>query len=545
MRLSLFDYQTAAVESVLNTLYKQRSEYEPGYGRPPGVSASSLSACTGAGKTVIASAVIETLLRGSTEFNFLSDPTAVVLWLTDDESLNNQTRNRMLTCTELSSGQLVSIDTPDFPEKFDTGTVYFLNVQKLYPNASNYTQRSDARPWTLWDTINNTINASGHTLYLILDEAHKGMKNGRADKRSTALSLINGADGRSPVPIVFGISATLERFTTAMNGAQGRTIYAGTEVSVADVQESGLLKDTVILTSPDESGVFDTTLLAAAVSHAVKQTERWKTYCEEQGIDEVVPLLVVQVGDKMDSDLSSYLKCITDGWNGLDQHNIRHVFGEHKDVVCGGYTIRHIEPERVQDASAVKVLFAKTAVNTGWDCPRAEVLFSERGGKDRTHITQLLGRMVRTPLARRVPSDENLNAVMCLLPKFDSAATSEIVTALTNREFDGPDDGTGGSSNNGSTTVISGASKVELRRNTALDPEVFEALTKLPSGFAPPPCPSRLTTCRGSPRHCAGTPFRTPTGTSVTCARTPSATRRRFCCTFSPPRCPTLPTRSS
>jgi hypothetical protein len=37
----------------------------------------------------------------------------------------------------------------------------------------------------------------------------------------------------------------------------------------------------------------------------------------------------------------------------------------------------------------------------------------------RTHITQLMGRMVRTPLARRVESDERLNAVTCYLPHFD------------------------------------------------------------------------------------------------------------------------------
>ena len=35
---------------------------------------------------------------------------------------------------------------------------------------------------------------------------------------------------------------------------------------------------------------------------------------------------------------------------------------------------------------------------------------------DKTHITQLLGRMVRTPLARRIPGNERLNAVDCLLP---------------------------------------------------------------------------------------------------------------------------------
>ena len=50
----------------------------------------------------------------------------------------------------------------------------------------------------------------------------------------------------------------------------------------------------------------------------------------------------------------------------------------------------YIEPQRVQDAKHVRVLLAKSAISTGWDCPRAEVLVSMRPAKDRTHITQLL-----------------------------------------------------------------------------------------------------------------------------------------------------------
>ncbi len=51
----------------------------------------------------------------------------------------------------------------------------------------------------------------------------------------------------------------------------------------------------------------------------------------------------------------------------------------------------------------MRVLIAKDAISTGWDCPRAEVLVSFRPAQDNTHITQLLGRMVRSPLARRDP----------------------------------------------------------------------------------------------------------------------------------------------
>ncbi len=79
----------------------------------------------------------------------------------------------------------------------------------------------------------------------------------------------------------------------------------------------------------------------------------------------------------------------------------------------------------------MRVLVAKDAISTGWDCPRAEVLVSFRPAKDHTHITQLLGRMVRNPLARRVPGDERLNSVDCILPFFDRTTAGNVVKFLT------------------------------------------------------------------------------------------------------------------
>ncbi len=94
------------------------------------------------------------------------------------------------------------------------------------------------------------------------------------------------------------------------------------------------------------------------------------------------------------------------------------------------HAVPYISPERVQDASWVRVLLAKDAISTGWDCPRAEVMVSFRPAKDQTHITQLLGRMVRTPLARRIPGNDRLNAVDCLLPFFDAQAVAAVADAL-------------------------------------------------------------------------------------------------------------------
>lgn len=497
MHFSLFDYQDAAARDVLGKLDTAREIYrDPKYNKR---TAFALAAVTGAGKTVIASAVIEALFNGSTEYDIEPDPTAVILWLTDDESLNNQTKGRMLTASELNPNQLASINNPDFPEILDPSTVYFLNVQKLYDGSTSYTQPTATRPWTLWDTIKNTIEEPTRTLYLILDEAHKGMSNGKQNKSTTVLRLVNGEGTRPPIPIVWGISATPERFKKAMEGATGRMTEDDVVVSVAEVQESGLLKDTIILNAPGESGKFETTMLRAAVASVKDQTQRWEAYCEDQGVDPVIPLLVVQIADKpSDAELKLIVGTILEEWNELTEKNFRHVFGDHTDTTTAGISIHHVEPETVQEKTYIRVLLAKNAVNTGWDCPRAEVLFSMRGGRDRTFITQFLGRMVRTPLARRIPSDELLNSVTCLLPKFDAQTTDEVAKALTNRAYDEHSSGadTGGDKQRVlrdpaelhlNVEPPGGADDDDPRKESYVPQAVFELFPLLPSETKPEP----------------------------------------------------------
>ena len=491
MHLSLFDYQDTAARGILANIDDARNMYRD-RGR---LSSFALSACTGAGKTVIASAVIEALFRGSENFDTEPDPTAVVLWLTDDESLNNQTRNRIIQSSELHSEQLVSIDSPDFPRILDPGHVYFLNVQKLHDGSTNYIRASNSRPWSLWDTIGNTIRDDKRTMYLVLDEAHKGMGTNAKSRATTVLRLINGEGGPSPVPIVWGISATPERFRAAMAKVEGRTTFADVVVPPSEVQASGLLKDTVILSSPDETGQFGTTLLRIAVTRVVEQSHRWETYCKDQGIDPVNPLLVVQIEDKPSKDtLDAIVSTLREEWPDLTPKSIRHVLGDHADIVAAGWTIPHVDPETVQEKDHIRVLLAKNAVNTGWDCPRAEVLISMRGGQDPTFITQLIGRMVRTPLARRIPSDEMLNSVMCLLPRFNEDTTKSVVDHLSSHTFDGDgtgDDGDGMKVIRDEVVVTrniepaSGAPDTDPRKDTYVPEEVFAALAALPSETRP------------------------------------------------------------
>lgn len=500
MRFTLKDYQDDAVEEVLRNLADARDDWHRRH-RPV---AFSLTATTGAGKTVMAAAVIEALFEGNDDFDFERDPGAVVLWFTDDPSLNEQTRFRLMEAGDrIGHSRLMVIGNTFNQEKLEPGKVYFLNAQKLSKNSMLVRGPSedeqdplferavmpDGRSFTMWATIRNTIEDDQLTLYMILDEAHRGMKprsaTDRAERSTIVTRLINGANQDPAVPIVWGISATVDRFNQAMVKAQGRTSYPSIVVDSRRVQESGLLKDDIRLGFPATSGHFDTVLLKQAARKAKETTALWRAYAagEDDGDESVVPLLVVQVPNTPSDDLLlSAFDTIRDEWPELAPDAMAHVFGEHAAIELGSHVVPHVSPEKVQESTHIRVLFAKDAVSTGWDCPRAEVLISFRAAQDRTHITQLLGRMVRTPLARRVPGNDLLNSVECVLPHFNKSTATTMADMLLGKRADG-DDGSGDTGGGDGRRVL--FAPVDMQVNAAIPQSVWDTFDQLPSETLP------------------------------------------------------------
>ncbi len=495
MKFTLKDYQEEAVERVLSNFKKASKRWH----EDEDIHAFSLAATTGAGKTVMAAAVFEALFYGEDTFDFEPDNGAVVIWFSDDPSLNEQTRFRLMESSDrLDHSDLVVVQSDFCDEQFSPGKIYFLNTQKLgkksllvrgHDEIGTQTNlfkpaRPDLRASTIWDTITNTIEDPNLTLYLVLDEAHRGMGNtsdkNKKDKTTIVKKLINGFGSVPPVPIVLGVSATVERFNTAMSDAQseGRILIPNVEVDSRKVQESGLLKDTIMLEVPEDVGSFDTVLLMRATEKIKEMTKLWEAYANDQEDVEVVkPLMVFQVPNTPDEDeIAKSIDIILKNWTDIDSKAIAHVFGERTSLQFGSYNIPHISPERVQESEHIRVLIAKDAISTGWDCPRAEVMISFRPAKDKTHITQLMGRMVRTPLARRIAGNEKLNSVSCLLPFFDTKTVEEVAQKL----MEGSHDGEG--KIEGRKILID---SIELAPNKKVSEEIWDKFKSIPSQTLP------------------------------------------------------------
>lgn len=486
MKFTLKDYQDGAVLDVLENLRKARKRWHEDGDRH----AFSLTAATGAGKTVMAAAVFEALFHGDDGYDFDRDPGAVVLWFSDDPSLNEQTRFRLMESSDrLRYTDLVVVENTFNRSKFDAGKIYFLNTQKLGAKSllvrghdsedddgTFPEMRPDLRSHTIWDTIRNTVEDPSLTLYLVLDEAHRGLGKPNRERPTIVKRLINGERDVPGIPVVWGISATVERFNRAMEGVLGRSTLPSVTVDASRVRDSGLLKDTIVLDIPDEAtGDFDTVLVRRAVEKLRESTKEWREYAEQQRDSEaVLPLMVLQVPNKPNPrEVGRTLEVIFQHWPELEESSVAHVFGEHTTQTFGRYSVPYIQPQRVQGDTWVRVLVAKDAISTGWDCPRAEVMVSFRPAKDRTYIAQLLGRMVRTPLARRIPGSDKLNSVDCLLPKFDREAVEGVIDSLREGSGDTPPTG----------RIL--VKPKEMRPNREIPEAVWDKFVSLPSQIRP------------------------------------------------------------
>ena len=374
---------------------------------------------------------------------------------------------------------MVIVEPPFSQEQFDPGRIYFLNTQKLGKD-SLLTKPGDGRDYTVWQTIQNTATAQAGHFYLVIDEAHRGMteKRGEREQATTIVQrLIKGypEGGLQPLKLIIGMSATPDRFSRLIEGT-GR-IYRPVDIKPDDVKYSGLLKDRIILYHPNENQPADWSLLEEATKRWRRFREAWHDYCQAQNMESIIePVIVVQVEDGDEkvltrTNLDELIQVVERVTGRLPEGAWAHAFQEDTTIERGGQKIRKIDASKIEFDPSVQVVLFKMSLTTGWDCPRAEVMMSFRRAKDHTLIAQLVGRMVRTPLARAVEGQEFLNTVSLYLPHYDDEGLKAILDKLNN-----PDPETGGVA----VGVEDGMQLVQLQRDPA-KAGLFEKLENLPT----------------------------------------------------------------
>lgn len=455
MKVTLFDFQKDALHQLRDKLTAARN-----FASSDNPQAIAFSAPTGSGKTIVMTALFEAILDEPDDqlewpLDWQPQPDAVILWVSDMPELNEQTKLKIEGKSDrvYRVNQLISIDSSFDAERLTGGKVYFINTQKL-GNDKLLTRVGDGRNWSIWETLTNTAKAIPDRFYVVIDEAHRGMASGRGAKEAQTLMqrfLLGYPEaGLIKMPLVIGISATPKRFMDLLEHAP-HTVHK-VAIPPDEVRQSGLLKDRILIHHPESATTAEMTLLEEAARRWAQMTAAWANYCKEEGESVVWPVLVVQVDNATANAVTK--TSLVDALNvieraigrRLNEGEVAHALHDTGDMDVGGRKVRKVDASRIDADKNIGVVFFKTSLSTGWDCPRAEVMMSFRRAEDHTYIAQLLGRMVRTPLARRIERDAALNDVHLFLPYFDTQAVTSVVESLHNVE-DVPPSETGSSRN--------------------------------------------------------------------------------------------------
>lgn len=436
MRDTLFRFQEDALTELHSKIEKAHlmwSENDP--------QVISFSAPTGSGKTIIMTTLFEGILYGTADS--IGDPDAIFIWLSDSPELNAQTRLKIESKSDkIRVHDMVTIDASFNAEYLEGGHIYFLNTQKLGTDKL-LTGTSDNRQYSIWETISNTAQRSPKHLYVVIDEAHRGT-NTTVQAQNKAQSIIqkfikgSPEDGLCVMPLIIGVTATPQRFDTLIAGTS--STVQKVIVPPEHVRESGLLKDRIIIHYPDIALTANMTMLKGAIENWQNKCSHWQSYCDKENERQVNPILVIQVEDGSEreatrTDLSVCIDLIEESLGRkLLPGEAVHTLHDKGNINVRDVEIRQVEASRIEEDEAIRIVFFKMSLSTGWDCPRAETMMSFRSAQDYTYIAQLLGRMIRTPLARRVSSDAELNNVSLFLPYFNEETVKDVIQALHDNE---------------------------------------------------------------------------------------------------------------
>lgn len=435
MREELISFQQTAVSKLLAAIHSARA-YHKADGRPQVI---AFRAPTGSGKTIVMTAVIENILNGTETAP--GQPEAIFVWLSDSPQLNEQSKAKIIAKSDKIRNQCVTISDDSFDREFlEDGKIYFLNTQKL-GKSSRLTNNGDSRTYTIWQTLQNTAEQKGDQLYIIIDEAHRGMRDRDAARATTIMQkFLKGseADGLEAMPLVIGMSATDERFRRLVGNIS--SVRHDVAVRPEEVRSSGLLKDRIIITYPEQDSIDEMVILQAAADEWKDKCDHWNRYCKTQQLPQVCPALVIQVENRSSDSASATEigECLAriKGRTGANfsEYEVVHTFGQTATIEAGGLKIHHVEAADIADNTKIRVVFFKENLSTGWDCPRAETMMSFRCAQDATYIAQLLGRMIRTPLHQHILGDETLNEVRLFLPHFNRDNVESVMKALQDEE---------------------------------------------------------------------------------------------------------------
>ena len=319
---------------------------------------------TGSGKTFMAASLFEELAEENPSVNFC------ILWACPGKGeLHKQSFDAVKTY--LGGNPVCSLLEDDFfgsRKYIKDKEIVFINWEKLIQKdketgkwANNLMKNQEGMNFI--DVIEKT-KQNGTRVILVIDESHIG-----ASQKARIQEFIN---------TIIIPNIVLEMSATPLNN------HIDVEVEAQKVVDEGMIKEDVIV----NQGINELLVLQKGYDKRQEIVEEYNKLNIA-----VNPLVLIQIpnvdeGEAKKLVIKDFLR-----EKGITEDNGKLKFW------CddkGNFDKKAIK----KNNDITEYLVFKTAVATGWDCPRAHILIKFRDGKSETFETQTIGRILRTAEAK-------------------------------------------------------------------------------------------------------------------------------------------------
>jgi type III restriction enzyme len=377
MKIILKDYQQKAVDTLtekVSLFLDSNNDHKK---------TAVLQAPTGSGKTIMVASFIESLINKNKESESSLDFTFV--WLSIGKGdLHNQSR-RSLERVFDGFPIVQSVDGVFGTSQYELlkDSVMVVNWEKIRAKDGKTQEwkniiMKDGDHTNFREILQNTLDLK-RKIILIIDESHS---NTNAERGKEIIDLI------SP-------SVTIEVSATPVLKLSAEDVIAGNgwieKINPQDVIDEQMIKDQILVNfdfdfkDTDDS---DEAILRTAIN---KRDELARLY-KENNID-INPLLLIQLPNSANGEV---VKSVV-----LEQlKNTRGVsLGDDKlSVWLDDENKIDRNLDKISDNNAPQeYLLFKQAIDTGWDCPRAQILLKFRESESEVFNIQVLGRILRMP----------------------------------------------------------------------------------------------------------------------------------------------------
>ena len=338
---------------------------------------------TGSGKTFMMSQYISQLV------DEMKDEDLCFLWLSPGKGKLQEQSFRSLK-KEFAGFPVVYLLEEEFVgsrRTIDKNEVVVGNWEKLSNKDSKTSEwksklMKDKETVNFRELVENTRKA-GTKIILIIDESHS------RDKAERALELRDE---------VIKPDLTIEMSATPIlrEGQYNERV----EVQSNDVIEEGMIKKEIIINEDiDKIDDDEMTSQELIIEMAYQKRLELKRMYEKGNID-INPLVLVQIPDsEAGDDKKDFIEKFL-GEKGITKDN-------HKLAVWLTDEKVNQEAELItRNDDDAEFLIFKKAVDTGWDCPRAQILVKFRETKSLVFEIQTVGRILRMPEAFHYKNDE-------------------------------------------------------------------------------------------------------------------------------------------